>query len=203
MSRIPLLSLLFTVILVATSLADWPQFMHDAANSGVAESALSPADLGLQQQVKLDEAILTSPAIVDDQAFVIDQMGTAYCVELSSGTIAWKTPLPAMQRVSRDLAVTRRRQRSLADNWFTEPACGRVISLNRQSGERLWSYDCGWPIVGSVTVSGDRLYVPSVDSSLHCLSIKERWQASVALGSLRAQPAMDGQLRPRCRWRPL
>ena len=108
---------------------------------------------------------------MDGQAYVIDQMGTAYCVELSSGKIVWKTPLPAKdghQKIGGNTSSPA----VVNGQVIYGTGCGRVISLNQQSGEKLWSYECGWPIVGSVTVSGDRLYVPSVDSSIHCLSLE-------------------------------
>ena len=173
MSHLSFSSLLLTVVICSTASADWPQFMHDAAKTGRAESVLSPNDLGLQRQIKLNEAILTSPAIVNAQAFVVDQMGTAYCIDIVSGRIVWETPLPAKtdgQKIGGNTsspAVTN-------GQVIYGTGCGRVISLNQQNGKLLWSYDCGWPIVGSVTAEDDRIYVPSIDSSLHCLSLREQ-----------------------------
>ncbi len=146
--------------------------MHDAANSGVADGDLTTTGLGLQQQVQLDQAVLTSPAIVNGRAFVVDQMGTAYCVDLASGTIEWKTPLPA-KNSKQKIGGNTSSPAVISGQVIYGTGCGRVISLDHQSGQKLWSFDCGWPIVSSVTVQNKRVYVPAVDSSLHCLSIEE------------------------------
>ena len=47
--------------------------------------------LQLTSQVKLDDAVMTSPAVVGGRVFVVDQMGTAYCVDPDQGQIVWKS----------------------------------------------------------------------------------------------------------------
>ena len=75
--------------------ADWPQFMRDSAHTGdAADEALSEKlPLGLLAQVKLDDAVMTSPAVVGGLVYVVDQLGTAYCVdpkEGQGGRIVWR-----------------------------------------------------------------------------------------------------------------
>jgi len=84
--RALLLSLPFVLTLAATGpgeagAADWPQFMRDSAHTGDAADEALTLPLGLVAQVRLDDAAMTSPAVVGGLAYVVDQMGTAYCID--------------------------------------------------------------------------------------------------------------------------
>ena len=61
--------------------ADWPQFMRGPHHAGDAADETLRLPLGLATCVKLDDAITTAPAVVAGRVFVVDQMGTAYCVD--------------------------------------------------------------------------------------------------------------------------
>ena len=84
---------MLVVLLLCPTLAqaaDWQQFMRDAAHTGDAASEELRLPLGLLAQVKLDDAVLTSPAVVGGRAYVVDQMGTAYCIDPKAGRVIWK-----------------------------------------------------------------------------------------------------------------
>ena len=70
--------------------ADWPQFMRNPAHTGDAADEELRLPLGLVAQVRLDDAVMTSPAVVGGRAYVVDQMGTAYCIDARAGRIVWK-----------------------------------------------------------------------------------------------------------------
>jgi outer membrane protein assembly factor BamB len=70
--------------------ADWPQFMRSAAHTGDAADETLRLPLGLVAQVKLDDAVLTAPAVVAGRAYVVDQMGTAYCIDPAAGRVLWR-----------------------------------------------------------------------------------------------------------------
>ncbi|MHC4916877.1 MAG: outer membrane protein assembly factor BamB family protein, partial [Planctomycetota bacterium] len=74
----------------AASAADWPQFMRDSAHTGNAEDEALKLPLGLVAQVKLDDAVMTSPAVVAGRVYLVDQMGTAYCVDPAARRVVWK-----------------------------------------------------------------------------------------------------------------
>src|SRR5687768_9249786 len=61
--------------------ADWPQFMRSAAHNGDAPDEGLPLPLGLSCCVQLDDAVTTAPAVVGGRVYVVDQMGTAYCID--------------------------------------------------------------------------------------------------------------------------
>src|SRR5262245_44780044 len=71
--------------------SDWPQFMRVPEHTGDAAAESLAFPLGLVAQVRLDDAVLSSPAVVGDRAFAVDQMGTAYAVDWRAGKIVWKS----------------------------------------------------------------------------------------------------------------
>ena len=155
-------------------LADWPQFMNDANNSGRTTSKLEPQALGLQRQIPLGEIILTSPAIVDDRAYVVDQMGDAYCVDIETGELVWKT-------------VSHEKDPSGGNTCSPAVVDGKVIFgttsghlhfLDAKTGKSLKTFDLGWPVIGSVKATKETVYVPTVDSSVHAISLngETRWK---------------------------
>ena len=67
--------------------ADWPQFMGNPAHTGDASSTEVLQPLVLKARIELEDAILTSAAVVDDRIYVVDQMGTAYCLNVGTGAV--------------------------------------------------------------------------------------------------------------------
>jgi len=80
----------FLLLAAPAPASDWPQFMRDSAHTGDAVDEALVMPLGLIAQVKLDDAVMTSPAVVGGLAYVVDQMGTAYCIDPKAGRIVWK-----------------------------------------------------------------------------------------------------------------
>ena len=70
--------------------ADWPQFMRNAAHTGDAADETLRLPLGVVAQIKLDDAAMTSAAVIGGRAYIVDQMGTAYCMDARAGKIIWK-----------------------------------------------------------------------------------------------------------------
>ena len=91
---------IFTQVVVMVLLAftvapvhgiDWPQFLCNAQHNGDAREEQLDLPLYLNAQIELDDAVLSSPVIVTGRIYVVDQMGTAYGIDLKTGLIAWKT----------------------------------------------------------------------------------------------------------------
>src|SRR5882757_169905 len=70
--------------------ADWPQFMRGPQHAGDAADETLRLPLGLATCVKLDDAVTTAPAVVAGRVYVVDQMGTAYCIDPTANRIVWK-----------------------------------------------------------------------------------------------------------------
>src|SRR3954451_13338829 len=71
--------------------ADWPQFMRVSEHTGDAPKETLRLPLGMTTCVKLDDAVTTSPAVVGGLVYVVDQMGTAYCIDPKVNRVLWKT----------------------------------------------------------------------------------------------------------------
>src|SRR5687768_10082910 len=82
---------LAAVLTQPAAAGDWPQLMRDASHTGDAADETLKLPLGLVAQVKLGDAVTTAPAVVGGLAYVVDQMGTAYCIDPNKGRIVWKS----------------------------------------------------------------------------------------------------------------
>src|SRR5262245_39217019 len=71
--------------------ADWPQFMRTSEHNGDAAEESLKLPLGLTTCVRLDDAVTTAPAVVAGKVYVVDQMGTAYCVDPAANRVLWRS----------------------------------------------------------------------------------------------------------------
>jgi outer membrane protein assembly factor BamB len=78
----------------------WPGAIEYPAGRLVSLGACRELDeqlslpLRLALRISVDDAILTSPAVVGGRAYVVDQSGTAYSIDVTNGSVVWKT-MPA------------------------------------------------------------------------------------------------------------
>jgi outer membrane protein assembly factor BamB len=154
--------------------ADWPQFMRSADHAGDAEKEVLQRPLELAVAVQLDDAVMTSPAVVGGKVFVADQMGTAYCIDPTANRIVWKSSPDgehAMGGNTSSVSVANGRV-------YYGTTGGRLHVLDARSGEAIKSIDVGSPIMGSATWANESLYFQSLDAVVHCLDAdgNERWR---------------------------
>ncbi len=152
---------------------DWPQFMRSPEHSGDAGDEALALPLGLIAQVKLDDAVLTGPAVVGGRAYVVDQMGTACCVDPDAGKVLWKsspdggkamggnTSSPAVHKGRVYFGTTARAFHVL------DAADGKVVRTVRLD----------WPVVSAPAIANDRVYFQTLGAVVHCLDLdgKELW----------------------------
>jgi outer membrane protein assembly factor BamB len=154
--------------------ADWPQFMRNANHTGDAADETLRLPLGLVAQVRLDDAVLTAPAVVAGRAYVVDQMGTAYCIDSRAGRIVWKaTPdgASAMGANTSSPCVANGRV-------YFGTTAGAFHILNASDGAVINTLKIGMPIVSAPTFANGRIYFQALDAVLRCLDAdgKERWK---------------------------
>lgn len=126
---------------------DWPQFMGNAAHNGDGADAALVPPLGLLAQVKLDDAVVASPAVAGGRVYVVDQMGTAYAVDPAAGKVLWKSApdgAAAMGSNTASPCVANGRM-------FFATAAGRLHVLDANDGKALARVDLGAPVVSAVT----------------------------------------------------
>lgn len=172
--RIAVLAFGLIVVGVCSARADWPQFMRDAAHTGDAADEVLQLPLGLVAQIKLDDAILTSPAVVEGRAYVVDQMGTAYCLDPASGRIVWKTAPDGAAAMGSNTCSPCVANGRLC---FGTTA-GNFHILDVRDGKLLASVKVGSPLVSAPTFANGSICIQALDAVLRCLDLdgKERWR---------------------------
>lgn len=154
--------------------SDWPQFLRDSQHTGDAAEELLSGPLKLVCQVQLDDAVLTSPVVVDGQVFVVDQMGTAYCVDPAAQRIIWKSSPEGPSGLGGNTSSPCVAEGRL----FYGTTAGNLHILDAGSGERIRSVAFGQPVVDSITLANDSVYVQTLDAVVHCLDFAGncRWR---------------------------
>lgn len=166
----------FLILVVAsttTSADDWPQFMRDPAHTGDAAAEGLSLPLGLIAQVKLDDAILTAPAIVAGRAYVVDQMGTAYCTDVRAGKIVWKTAPDGAQAMGSNTSSPC----VASGRVYYGTTAGTFHILDAKTGKPVKTLNVGAPIVSAPTHANGSIYFQASDAVLRCLDLDgvERW----------------------------
>jgi len=154
--------------------ADWPQFMRDAAHTGDAADESLRLPLGLNAQVKLDDAVLTSPAVVGGRVYVVDQMGIAYCIDPVASSIVWKTAPDGSTSMGANTSSPCVAQGRV----YFGTTAGSFHILNAADGKVVRSVKIGSPIVSAPTFANGVIYIQALDAVLRCFDRDgtERWQ---------------------------
>ena len=146
------LPLLFLVLVTTPVAADWPQFMRDSQHTGDAAEESLRLPLGLAACVKLDDAVTTSPAVVGGRVYVVDQMGTAYCIDPKAN----RDSLEAHPDGERACGSNTSSPCVAKGRVYYGTTAGRLHILDAPAARCIKSIEVGWPITGSPTF-GQRL----------------------------------------------
>lgn len=164
---------LFAVPVIPVQGIDWPQFMRNAQHNGDAWEEQLDLPLRLNAQVKLDDAILSSPAIVGGRIYVVDQMGTAYAIDLKTGLIAWKTAPEGQNTFGSNTSSPCVAKGKV----FYGTIAGNLHILNAGNGTVIKSIRLDWPIMDAITYANDSVYFQTLNGVVHCLDLDghTRW----------------------------
>jgi outer membrane protein assembly factor BamB len=154
--------------------ADWPQFMRGPEHAGDAAQETLRLPLGLATCVKLDDAVTTAPAVVGGRVYIVDQMGTAYCIDPKANRILWKTA-PEGERACGSNTSS---PCVVKGRLYYGTTAGRLHILDAASGRVYRTIEVGWPITGSPTWANDSIYFQDLGAIVHCLDLNgnERWR---------------------------
>lgn len=162
------------LILTPAAAADWPQFMRDSAHTGSAADETLRPNLGLLAQVKLDDAVMTSAAVVGGTAYVVDQMGTAYAIDARAGKVLWQTrpdgPGAMGFNTSAPCVVQGR--------VYFGTTAGTFHILDARDGKLIRTVQVGSPILSAPTHANGAIYFQALDAILRRLDLDgtERWR---------------------------
>ena len=153
--------------------SDWPQFMRSSEHTGDAADEALALPLGLVAQVKLDDAVMTSPAVVGGLAFVVDQMGTAYCVDPKAGKVVWK----AWPDGDRAMGFNTSSPCVAKGRVYYGTTAGSFHILDCKDGKVVKTVSVGSPIISAPTFANDSIYFQALDAVLRCLDLdgNEKW----------------------------
>lgn len=182
--------------------ADWPQFMRNPAHTGDAADEQLRFPLGLAAQVRLDDAVMTSPAVVGERAYVVDQMGTAYCIDAHAGRIVWKAAPDGAEAMGTNTSSPCVAQGRV----YFGTTAGNFHILDARDGKVIKTLAIGSPILSAPTFANDSLYFQALDAVLRCVDLdgNQRWQwdhyarfqesaeTAKAMERLRAPASVDG-----------
>ena len=145
--------------------SDWPQYMRDACHTADARDERLRLPLRVTASVRLDDAVLTSPAVVAGRAYVVDQMGSAYCIDPQKASIEWKTDPPGASAVGGNTSSPCVSGGKMAYG----TTIGRFCLLDANNGDVLKIVAMNQPILGAITAANDRFYLQTLDGVIQCL----------------------------------
>src|SRR5262245_49880318 len=154
--------------------ADWSQFMRGSQHTGDAADETLRLPLGLATAVQLEDAVTTAPAVVAGRVYVVDQMGTAYCIDPKANRVVWKTPADG----DRARGSNTSSPCVVKGRVYFGTTAGRLHILDAATGKVHKSIEVGWPVTGSPTWANDSIYFQDLGGIVHCLDAdgNERWR---------------------------
>ncbi|MCW4008998.1 MAG: PQQ-binding-like beta-propeller repeat protein [Candidatus Bathyarchaeota archaeon] len=162
-----------TVYCFGDSKRPWSYFRGSVDNPGVGQTG--PTDISSPRWTyQTNDAVQSSPAIVDDKVYFGSNDKNIYCVDASTGSMIWKYETQYKQRSSPAVADGR---------VYTGVDDGYIYCFNAQTGEVLWKKDIYAgnvpPVLIEVSsfqprsspiVYGNSLFVGALDNNVYCLN---------------------------------
>ncbi len=189
--------------------------IHLALSGSVREAWSAGAGKGSSGQGR----VTASPIVYGGRIYTLDAEGTVAAFSLSGGSALWRhnlAPTPSQTAQAGGFKLTTGSLFSLggsdgggyggglaADGGriYGASGFGAVIAMDPSSGKRLWEKSLGAPIRSSITATGDRIYVLTIEGRVYCLSGMdgtELWSArglpNQASLSLNASPAVADEI---------
>ena len=180
-----------------------------ATPSGSASPSTSIAPLSTQSQVAafdlethkalwppipLDQASRSGVTVDGGIAYVGDDLGTVYAIDLADGSITWRGVVgdspEAPLVVTSDLVIV-----TVPGNAQNR---ARVVALKVADGTQAWSYDGGTlgAVISGASVSGDTVYAAFADNTLRALNLADgslRWRGHLtSVLNPSESPALSG-----------
>lgn len=179
-----------------TSSPPSPSAPSSTASPGTTVAPLSAASqlaaFNLQSQkplwppIALDEVSRTGVTVEGSTAYVGDDLGTIYAIDLTKGTIEWRGAVGAIPAapvaVAGDLVVL-----TVPGNAQQRPA---VVALKTADGTQAWRYEGEGlgVVISGAAIAGDTVYAGFADNSLRALNLTD--------GSLRWRGRLNAAINP-------
>jgi outer membrane protein assembly factor BamB len=109
-----------------------------------------------------NDAVMTSSAVVGEMAYVVDQMGTAYCIDASNGQIIWKTAPDAAGAMGANTSSPCVAQGRL----YFGTTAGSFHILDARDGQVIKTVNVGSPILSAPTFANGRVFWTSAGNGV-------------------------------------
>lgn len=135
---------------------EWPQFAHDAGNTGTSPVSVPPRGNRAWDE---GESTTASPVLGDGLVFVVGSGATA--VDGRTGSEEWRTELSGR-------ATEANHAPALDDDRLVVATNDAVVAFDREDGEELWSSPLSFPPDGALTLVDEpaRALVPIGEAGL-------------------------------------
>ncbi|MBR0679855.1 PQQ-binding-like beta-propeller repeat protein [Roseomonas eburnea] len=151
--------------------ADWPQMGGDAAHAGghpalgrtLGRAWSSSFGSGTAYRRRL----VAGPVAGGGSAFVADAFGQVSAFDLTTGGRRWRRD---SRRENDDVGTLGAGVALEGETLYVATGLAELLALNVADGAVRWRIDLPAPARGAPTVSGGRIFVPTVASQLVCLS---------------------------------
>ena len=145
---------------------DWPIYRGDSSLTGYTETEL-PDSLKLKWVFKTDDAIKSSPIIVDGKVFVGSADSYFYALEASSGKLLWKHQTDGkILGAANGVSLPKENLTKI----FVGSYDSKLYCFNSKNGKVLWSYETGSYIHGAPAINRAQVVFGGCDATLHALS---------------------------------
>ena len=106
--------------------------------------------------------------------YVVDQMGTAYCVDPYADRVIWKSSPEGSAAFGSNTSSPC----VGAGRVYFGTTAGQLHILDAISGRTIRSIEFDHPILGSITMANNSIYLQTLDAVVHCLDLdgNRRWR---------------------------
>ncbi len=175
-----------TSIGASEAAGDWAMFLRDAAHSGRAEGA-SAGEGRLRWRFDSEEAVVSSPAVVDGRLYVGLGDRRIVALDADSGAPLWERKVSGPVDSSPAVA---------GDSVFIGLRDGRALALDANSGALRWEFQTGGIFATAPVVDEGIAYIGSGDGALYTLDAQtgeRRWTYRTG-GHIATDPAINDEI---------
>ena len=137
--------------------SDWPMFRHDVHHTGAADCTVEN-ELQLMWRYKTEDAVDSSPAVVDGYVYVGSNDDHVYCLT-DTGELVWR------YKTGDDVWSSP----AVVDGYVYFGSGDNHMYCLTDTGELVWKYDTGVWIASSPAVAYGKVYIGARNICLYCV----------------------------------
>lgn len=178
----------------------WPQYQHDAANTGYAPTNNGPKTaIETRWEFAPVGGGTTSPAVADGTVFVSydvqNERGGVTAIDTVSGEEQWTVEFDDTQQWSSPTVVDETVYVGTGDGSI-ERETASMYALDAATGDEQWHFETGGNVTSSPTVADGTVYFGTQSGDLSCYALdasdgEQQWRTSIG-SPIHATPVVVG-----------